>query len=189
MTLAVLKLSYNSPGEPTVTGGICGAAFLIGRRTAVTAHHILSSDSFGPNPGYRKCQYWILSRNGKRYELNKSRLSGYPSIDTTVIRFSTSLELPHFRMASKAPSVGESLRNEGYVEKMPRIEATWEGQRLRIRRHDLSTVIAGGGGHIEFLGKITLSSNDVNLNNIEVIKTSYPGCKGMSVGRWFGRRR
>lgn len=183
MTFAILKLSHNRAGESPVTGGICGAAFLIGKRIAITAHHILSSHNFKPNQGYRRCQYWLLSRDGGIYDLDKSHLSDYPGIDTTVIRFNTAVRTQPFQISESSPSVGESVRNEGFVaDAMPKVQATWKAQRLQIEEYGLTSVIADQKGFIKNVGRITLHSNDVNLNNIKVIETSYPGRMGMSGG-------
>lgn len=181
MTSAILKLSYNRAGESPVTGGICGAAFFIGERIAVTAHHILSSHSFKPNPGCEKCQYWLLSRDGVVYELDKSQLSDYPGIDTAIIRFNAAVNALPLHLSKTSPSIGEPVYNEGFVaDAMPKVQATWGDQRLQIKGSGLMDVIADQKGLIRSVATITLHSNDVNLINIKVIETSYPGRSGMS---------
>ncbi len=182
MTCAILKLSYNRAGEPPVTGGIGGAAFLIGKRTAITAHHILSSHSFKPNPGYRKCQYWLLSKDGMVYELFKSQLSDYPGIDTTVIRLNEVVNILPLLVSKTSPAIGESVFNEGFVADAMPIQATWKDQRLQIDGCNLTSAIADQKGFIRNMYGITLRSNDVNLSNVKVIETSYPGRTGMSGG-------
>ncbi len=49
MAFAIMKLSYNSPGDSRLTGGICGTGFFVDSRTAVTAHHVLNCKTFEPN--------------------------------------------------------------------------------------------------------------------------------------------
>jgi hypothetical protein len=183
MVFAILKLSYNKAGESSVTGGICGSAFLIGQRTAITAHHILSSHSFKPNEGYKHCQYWLLSRSGVGYELDRTQLVDYPDVDTTIIQFSTEIGTQPLQLSKTAPSIGEAVYNEGFVaDAMPDIKATWRSKRLLITGSSLFRVMFNQKGIIKGMGGITLRSNDVNLNNVKVIETSYPGGKGMSGG-------
>jgi V8-like Glu-specific endopeptidase len=183
MTIAILKLSYNKAGESPVTGGICGSAFVIGRHTAITAHHTLSNHSFKPNEGYKSCQYWLLSRSGAVYELSRTQLIDYPDIDTTIIEFGTKVDMRPLQLSETAPSTGEAVYNEGFVANaMPDVKATWRNKRLQITGHSLAGVMFDQKGFIRNVGRITLKSNDVNLNNVEVIETSYPGCIGMSGG-------
>ena len=75
------------------------------------------------------------------------------------------------------------MYNEGFVaDAMPDVKATWRNERLRITGHSLVGVMFDQKGFIRNVGRITLKSNDVNLNNVEVIETSYPGGMGMSGG-------
>lgn len=183
MIFAILKLSYNRAGESPVTGGICGTAFLIGRRTAITAHHILSTHNFKPNQGYKDCQYWLLSRDSAVYELDKTQLRDYPSIDTTVIEFNAAVGTRPLQLSKTTPSIGEAVYNEGFIaDAMPEMKASWKRQRLQIAEYGLADVVFDQRGFIRNVGRITLQSNDVNLNNVEVIETSYPGGMGMSGG-------
>ena len=64
MAFAILKLSYNAPGDNSLVGGICGSGFFLDGSTAVTAHHVLNDETFKPNVGFRYVSVWIVSRNG-----------------------------------------------------------------------------------------------------------------------------
>lgn len=185
MTVAVLKLSYNKVGETPVTGGICGTAFFVNKLTALTAHHGFNAQDFRPNPGYKYCQYWLLTRLGKAIPFTDSHLEPHPEVDTTVIRFPRPLsEIEILNLNTSTPSAGSHIYNEGFRNsEMPsNIRAEWLVDSLYIESCDTSNVVANGHGTIKQVSKATVKSMDVNLNEILCIVTSYPGVVGMSGG-------
>lgn len=90
---AVVKISYNTPGETPVTGGICGSAFLINDSTVITANHVLNSKNYAPNAGFKLVQYWLLNR-GKILiiPLFKDYLKSIEEIDATIITLPESVK-------------------------------------------------------------------------------------------------
>ena len=89
---AILKLSYNTPGETPVTGGICGTAFLINDKTLLTAHHVLN-EKVKPNPGFKFAQFWFLKRGTSKLSipLDNTTPIYFPHIDTTIINLNLAL--------------------------------------------------------------------------------------------------
>jgi len=185
MTVAILKLSYNNVGETPLTGGICGAAFFVNNFTALTAHHGFNAQDFRPNPGFKYCQYWLLTRSGKAIPFTDSQLEPHPEVDTTAIRFSRPLsDIEILNLNTFTPSVGSNIYNEGFRNSaMPSpIDAKWLVDSLYIESCDISNVVANGYGTIKQAGNATVNSMDVKLNNILCFVTSYPGMVGMSGG-------
>ena len=64
MLAAIFKASYNSPGGSDLVGGVCGTAFFINEKTALTANHILNKEVFKPNDGFMYCKFWLILQNG-----------------------------------------------------------------------------------------------------------------------------
>ena len=87
MLAAIFKASYNFPRDTNVVGGICGTAFFIDPRNALTANHLLNVDNFQPNDNFLYCKFWLLLENGQSSIIENEYLKSYPSIDTTKICF------------------------------------------------------------------------------------------------------
>ena len=182
MTYAILKLSNDKIGGTSLTGGICGSAFFIKENLALTANHVINTQTIGPNTGYKLYQYWLLGKDGSVIEFAKSDIKDYPDYDTTTITISKNTGQT-LELTSESPNIDDDIYNEGFVsDGMPILETTWTSNRLEITKCNLSGLNANGNGKIKDIKKITLNANDVKLNNIEIIEASYPGRKGMSGG-------
>lgn len=184
ITFAILKLSYNNIGETPVTGGICGTAFFIDERTALTAHHILNKLNYKPNNEYRHCQYWLISETNVIIPIQKEALIDYPEIDMTVIAFS---EPPSgvavLKLSGASPLIGEEVYSKGYMgNQMPDVKANWAPDRLVIERCDLRSVTVVREGFVKSIKTLMVNAKDIKLNNIAGAETSFSGVIGMSGG-------
>jgi hypothetical protein len=160
MSFAILKLSYNRPGESSLTGGICGTGFFINNSTAISAYHILNEDTFTPNSGYRFCHVWILSRNGFITSLNRDSLKSYPEIDTAVLKFQKPLSgYDIYTLADNSPEAGTGVYSIGYIGNiMPKIEVYWQEGSLIITNCNLSPVSCDKHGFLIKNGLVPRSS-------------------------------
>ncbi len=182
MTFAILKLSYNSIGETSITGGICGTAFFIDEYTALTANHVLSRLNYQPNDGYKQCQYWLISRANAIIPIKKEALVDYPEIDTTVITFNEPQNnATRLKLADIPPIIGEAVYSKGYIgNRMPDVKASWTPDCLIIEGCDLRNVIADREGFVNSIKTLTVNAKDIKLNNVIGVETSFPGVIGIS---------
>jgi len=189
MTFAILKLSYNTPGETPVIGGVCGTGFFISDSTALTAFHVLSEQNWGPNPGNAYCQYWAILRSGQIIPIKKEFLKGYSQIDTTLITFGSKHEIPHVvLLADKNASPMDMVCGEGHVGgAMPQLQTSWVGSELLIATANLSNVISDGVGHIKRELKAEVNAADLKLKGTNVYELSFQTRCGMSGGPLFDK--
>ncbi|KAF0140409.1 MAG: hypothetical protein FD122_2424 [Stygiobacter sp.] len=180
---AIVKLSFNQPGESSLIGGICGSAFLINDSTVITAHHVMNSKVV-PNPGYKYCRFWLLNRNGTLIiQIESQQLEDYQEIDCSLIHLREKLNIPYLSIEKIDAKVGDSVYSIGHIgESMPKINAEWEGDKLIILNYSLENFKVDKEGEIKEIKKDTIQKNDVNIINIEVIQPSFGAIKGMSGG-------
>lgn len=181
---AVVKLSYNIPGETPVTGGICGSAFLINDSTALTAHHVLNN-SIAPNPGFKFCQFWLIKRNTKLIiPISNENFICLPDIETTIIKLENSIRLANFiRIEKESTKINSPVFNIGHIGgSMPIKNANWQNNILNIINYSLLNLKSDSIGVIKSIKKCTINTNDVNLNNITVVQPSFKAIEGMSGG-------
>jgi hypothetical protein len=183
MTGLVLKLSYNYIGDSNVVGGICGSFFFLQADKAITANHLLNRTQFKPNEGYSFCQFWLITQPDYIFEIKAENLTEFPEVDTTIIE----LEQPYqdkIRKISLNPfPIGVECKNEGFVAgEMPSLNISWGSSGLIISSCNYNRTSVHAQGHIKSLPIITISANDIKLNNIKGFETSYGGVIGMSGG-------
>lgn len=182
---SILKLSYSHIGETSLTGGICGTAFFIDKYTALTANHTLSRANFKPNDGYKRCQYWLISRTNVIIPIERNNLKDYPEIDTTLITFDEPQRgVTVLKLADTAPTIGEKIYSKGYVgNQMPDVKkVSWTSDRLIIESCDLRSVIADQEGFVKSIKTLTVNTNAIKVSNITGVETSFSGIVGMSGG-------
>ena len=185
LTFAILKLSFNTPGDSTLEGGVCGSGFFVDPTTAVTANHVLNDSTFLPNAGYKQCRVWLITREGVIYSINRQVIKPFPAIDTTVIQLNSykkeSISSDRFDRGS-VPR-GAKVRGLGHVgNAMPKIDAKWEGDVLRIAKADLSSVYSDRSGHVERSLVLDVNANDVKMKTVRGFELSFSTCVGMSGG-------
>lgn len=180
---AVVKLSYNSLGDPQAVGGITGTAFIVNDSTVITAHHVLNKNDFLPNPGFKYVQYWLLKRGTKKIiELKKDYLVVYPNIETTIINLPEKVQ-GGFKLRNQKVKINDTIYNFGHITKsMPVKKAHWENT-LIIDDYEIKSIDQSDSiGKINLVKKMTLKSNDVNLKDINCIQLSFIANQGMSGG-------
>ncbi len=185
MTYALFKASWNPESPNKAVGGICGTAFFVDERTALTAHHVLpTSDLSRPNDGYSRCRFWLLGRNGWAIVLDNVTLKNLPEIDTTTIKFNKPVPgVEVVELSRTLPAVGAAISNQGYIESGDaKAKLKFQGNELEIDSFNLTPFFNDGEGLITKVVKTTFSGGNVNLTNVQFIITSYGGRKGMSGG-------
>lgn len=183
---AVLKLSYNTPGETPVTGGICGTAFLINEKAALTAHHVLNMTT-GPNHGFKHCQFWLLKRGETKLAIpiKDNSFKCFPEIETTVIDLATlPLNIERIRLSPNDVQIGTEIFSIGHVGGgMPIINATWINDILVIHNYSLPDNVKSDKSGVIVNKKISsIHTGDINLENVVVLQPSFGAIKGMSGG-------
>lgn len=183
---AILKLSYNTPGETPVTGGICGTAFLINDKTILTAFHVLNEKT-APNPGFKYAQFWLLKRGKDKLSipLENAAFKYFSDIDTTVINLKQPItDITKIELQNSNTEIGQAVYNIGHVGAgMPVANASWENKTLVL--HDYTLQESNKSDRTGFILKIipaTVHSNDVNINDIVVVEPSFAAVEGMSGG-------
>lgn len=143
MAFAILKLSYQTPGDSSLTGGICGTGFSLDRRTAVTAHHVLNDETFKPNTGFRHASVWIVSRSGSILKISRDSASLHPEIDATIITFRNAVSNADiYEPSTDGVADGVEVSAFGHIgDSMPLVDAAWRGSKLVIRSANLTAVM------------------------------------------------
>ena len=179
---AVVKISYNKPGETPVTGGISGSAFLINDSTVITANHVLNSQNFLPNEGFNFVQFWLLSRNNNLIiPLSKDFINSFEEIETSIIKLPEHVKCT-LEVSKSVPKINDTVHNYGHISNMPIKNAHWENNLLVIDDYNLNKSTSDSTGVIAEIKKITVNANDVKLNDVEVIQPSFKANVGMSGG-------
>jgi Trypsin-like peptidase domain len=182
---AVLKLSYNEAGAASPAGGVCGTGFFIGPNTAISALHVLNQGTFTPNPGYRRCQVWVVTRRGRIYPLEHRQITLHAEFDTTVIRLDTGEPWPGLWPCAITASTleGRNVWGLGHIgDAMPKLDAEWRGDSLQIKTADISPVVCDRRGLILKGCTLSVRANDVNLTNVQGFELSFGSRVGMSGG-------
>jgi hypothetical protein len=183
MTGLILKLSFNNIGEETVEGGICGSFFFISSNRAVTAQHVLNTNTFTPNIGFRNCQIWLIVQPEIVIELKLNNVVQHPEIDTTLVKLEKDYPIQVRKLSSNTIEVGHECFNEGFIAgKMPSLNASWTSTGLQITSCSYNGTIANGQGLIKEKHMMTVIAQDIKMANIDGLVTSYGGVIGMSGG-------
>jgi len=183
MTGLILKLSFNNIGEETVEGGICGSFFFSSPNLAVTAQHVLNTNTFTPNIGFNNCQVWLIVQPDIVIELKLNNVIQHPEIDTNLVKLEKDYPIKVRKLSSTTIEVGHECINEGFIGgKMPSLNASWTSTGLQITSCSYNGTIANGQGHIKAKHIMTVNAQDIKLANVAGLATSYGGVIGMSGG-------
>lgn len=184
MSCAILKLSWNRAGESTVTGGICGTAFFVDTRTALTAHHVLNPSTFSPNEGYKHCGVWIAARLGLVARVAAHQVLHTPGLDLSVIRFDEPQEEVHlYQLAHSEPALGAQILARGHKGgEMPVVNTRWDNEVLAIDRCDLLGAASDVAGYVKWVGRLNISSADIQMSDTLGFEVSFESILGMSGG-------
>ena len=184
MAFALLKLSYNDPGDSNVVGGICGTGFFIDTSTAITAHHVLNEVTFAPNNGFKNAIVWVVSRSGHVHKIDESFVDFYPDIDSSIIYFKKSISgYVVYDVAPENISKGVTVSGLGYIGNgMPRLDLNWQNQKLVINSIDLTNKVIDRDGFIEETARYSINAIDIKMKDIHGFKLSFGSRIGMSGG-------
>lgn len=183
MTGLILKLSYNRIGEETIEGGICGSFFFIRPNLAVTAHHVLNTNTFSPNIGFSKCQVWLIVQPDIVIELSLNNIIQHSEIDTTLVSLEKDYPIKFRKLSSAIIEVGHECINEGFLGGgMPSLNAIWSSTCLQITTCSYNGNVANGQGYIKAMFRMTINAQDIKMNDVVGFETSYGGVVGMSGG-------
>ena len=184
MTFAILKLSYNKPGDSSLIGGICGTGFFVDSRTAVTAHHVLNDETFKPNVGFQHALVWVVSRRGSVRRIQREAVSLHPEIDATIITFQnpvSNFQIYEFSLGSVAD--GMKVSGIGHVgSSMPSVEAEWRGSELVIRSASLAAVTKDINGYVKRSVAFEINAKDIKMHGVRGFELSFGSQVGMSGG-------
>jgi len=180
---AIVKISYNKPGETPVTGGICGSAFLIDDSTVITANHVLNSNNYAPNEGFNFVQFWLLSRdNSLKIPLSVDYIESIAEVETSIIKLPANIKCT-LKVSESSPSINDPVHNYGHIGgDMPITNAHWDNNLLVIDDFNLNNCTSDSTGEIVEIKNVTINKNDVKLKNIKVIQPSFIANQGMSGG-------
>ncbi len=184
MAFAILKLSFNEPGDSSLTGGICGTGFFLDSTTAITAHHALNDLTLTPNLGYQHVRLWLISRNGGICRVEDSAVTLHPEIDTSVIRFPSPVSgFTIYDVTPMAVAVGNRVRGIGHKgNAMPSVDAKWQGTELVIQTADLMNLVLDRGGSVKRLVTLDVNAPDVKMLDVSGLELSFGSQVGMSGG-------
>lgn len=190
MIAAILQLSYNAPGDLNLIGGTRGSAFLVGKQTMMTAHHVLNRKVIHEvKPGYILGRWWVLVQAGMAIPITEDMLLDYPQIDTTVIRLKAPVPgLKIWQWSSRPPMVSDRVHALGYeAEVIPAAQFySWQEGELQMGGHNLSPFANRGRGAITRIGPTSAKSEEKNveveLADVQCIQTTCGIVTGMSGG-------
>jgi hypothetical protein len=184
MAFAILKLSYNHPGDSSLTGGICGTGFFIDSLTAITACHVLNRETLAPNAGHKYVRLWLLDRNGGTCTISDANVKLHPEIDTSVISFPMPVrDFSHAQISSEIVEVGAPVRGIGHVANtMPLVDAAWQGAELVLRSADTTRLIHDRDGQIKRRLTLNINAQDIAMQDVHGFELSFGSLIGMSGG-------
>lgn len=172
------------------TGGVAGTAFFVSARKAITAFHVLKTQSFTPPSGFAKTQIWLVHENEPAIELRPSDLESRPDQDMTLIRLDESRRAPA-RLVFETAAIDT-----------PRAEVEAEGFRANstgpILQLDQGSLRVTQVPHLERLAvhgeiqrqvRVDLKANDVRLKEVPCLQLSYRPVVGLSGGPVVSRGR
>jgi len=184
MAFAILKLSYNKPGNSSLIGGICGTGFFIDSRTAVTAHHVLNDETFEPNAGFQHALVWIVSRSGSIRRIQREVVSLHPDIDATIITFQSPVSnFQVYECSLGSAADGLKVSGIGHVgNSMPLVDAEWRGAKLVIRCARLTAVTKDIDGYVKRSVILEIKAKDIKMHGVRGVELAFSSQVGMSGG-------
>ncbi len=184
MAFAILKLSYNQPGDSSLTGGICGTGFFVDSRAAITAHHCLNNETFRPNEGLQHALVWVIERSGTIRQIERGYTSLHPEIDTTTISFPDPVTgVKIYECSVGGVSAGLNVDGIGHMgNSMPKVNAEWQSSELIIQSASLASVARDMCGFVKRLLTPNIDANDIKMHGVRGFELSFGSQVGMSGG-------
>ena len=184
MSFALVKLSFNNPGDSNLEGGICGTGFFIGCNKGVTAHHVLNEGTFIPNSGYLHCYNWIITRKGRMIPIVKDDAQFFPEIETTIINVDEMVSSDEiYELDSSSLEDDIPVKAFGHIgNAMPQIEASWNGPIFNVSSACLDSTRCDAEGTVLRTVTMSINSADIQLHGVKGFELSFPSRVGMSGG-------
>lgn len=184
MAFAILKLSYNEPGDSSLTGGICGTGFFLDSSMAITAHHALNGQTLSPNVGFQHVLLWLISRSGAVCTIEHHAVTLHPELDVSVIRLPKPVSgFQVYDVTTKAIASGIRVRGIGHKgNTMPSVDTEWQGTDLAILAADLAQSVLDRDGYVERPLTLHINAHDVKMRDVSGFELSFGSQVGMSGG-------
>ena len=185
---AIVKISYD-PATMKAEGGACGTAFFINDTTFLTAHHLITtktSDLFTPNIGYPRARLLLANSQGDMIE-SFQIVARVPEYDLAIGR----IEKPHSAIRAcplqSNIQLGDEVYNLGFPTDQGISDYSFaiKGQELVVSRIRLNPSIQQGA--VRTIKQVSLSANDVSLQNKTVAIMDYSSRTGFSGGPLVSR--
>jgi hypothetical protein len=184
MAFAILKLSYNAPGDSSLVGGICGTGFFVDSFTAVTAHHALNDETFRPNAGLQRVLVSGISRSGSIFGIQREDATLYPGIDAAILRLRNSVaSFQIYEPSLRSAVEGVQVSGIGHIgSSMPSVDAEWQGPELVLRSASLADVTKDISGFVKRPMTLEINANDIKMHGVRGFELSFGSQVGMSGG-------
>ena len=180
---AIVKISYD-PATKKAEGGTCGTAFFINDTVFLTAHHFIetkTSNLFTPNSGYSKVRIFLANSRGDIID-DFRIVERVPDYDLAIGRIGK--PNPAIRVCPLQLDIqlGNEVYNIGFPtdQGISDYSLKIEGQKLIVNR--ISPKPSIQQGIVKAIKQVSLSTNDVNLQDKTVAIMNYSSRTGFSGG-------
>lgn len=176
---AIVKVSYD-PKAGKAEGGSCGTVFFVNDTTFVTAHHLANSALFRPNAGYPYVRVFLANSRGDTID------------DFRIVQQEPDYDLAIGRIVGSHPAIqvcplqtqiarGEKVYNIGFpTDQVFEYSLAFEGSTLVVQRIRMKPIRQEG--LVQDIRKVTVRSNDVNIQDETVAVLDYSSRIGFSGG-------
>lgn len=178
-SFALFSVSYNETGSEA-QGGVCGTVFFISENQAVTAYHVINSDSFKPNPGFQKKRLWLVHEGQAPIEVKAEYLKSDRLRDLTMIRIPSKVA-KRFVYDQGPANANAPVESEGFIASSTGPILERKGSEITIASVPRLTRVFAKGLLIRKVN-VDLKAPDVELKGSPSIQVSYEPVKGMSGG-------
>jgi hypothetical protein len=180
---AVFKVSYSETGGDVV-GGVGGTAFFISSKKAVTAYHVLNSESFKPAPGFSKTRVWLVHENKLAIEILPSQVRFNAKNDITNIEFIKDQAESAVIFSKKRELSGafdDKIESEGFIANTAGPKMEWKDGRIEITAVPTLSRVHLKGSIIR-KAVVDLRATDVTLVKTPTYQLTYGPIVGTSGG-------
>jgi hypothetical protein len=179
---AIVKVSYD-PATLKAEGGSCGTVFFVDQTTFVTTHHGAEVDAgvLRPNPGYPDVRVFLANSRGDMIDdfwITKR----VPEYDLAIGRISRQHVAVLVCPLAAGIDAGDKVYNIGFPTDQGVLDYSLriDGHKLSVQSIQMAPSIQNG--LVKAIKKVTVRSNDVNLNEKTVAILDYASRVGFSGG-------
>jgi len=168
---------------------IAGTATFIKSDIIITAHHVINKDFFSLRDGFVNKQSFAICDNDIAIEIEKDEIFEHKNIDISIIKLPTGNVNASLLISQEEPVENQEIFSVGFLGgEQPDVQTKSEKLKISIEKikfKDLTQIKKDG--FITNVYCLTLQSADLDLKNVNTIKTSYGGFVGMSGGPVFDK--